>query len=68
MIRNRHHRPCYRYGMPLLKRAKPSYVIRNSNDAFARACAWTLLDRVTPPNDVEQLREEFEKVIGGDQR
>jgi len=40
-------------------------VIRHSDDPFARACAWTLLDRYTPDQEVEQLREEFELAISG---
>ena len=40
-------------------------VIRHSDDAFARAAAWTLLDRSTPDQDVEELEEEFDTVVRG---
>ena len=35
-------------------------VIRNSDDAYTRACAWTLLDRYTPDKDIEDLKDELE--------
>lgn len=38
-------------------------VISRSDDPFARASAWTLLDRYTPDKDVDQLQEELEIVI-----
>lgn len=37
-------------------------VIRGSDDAFARAAAWALLDRHTPDNDLATLRRELEQV------
>lgn len=38
-------------------------VIRHSDDPFARACAWVLLDRYTPDRDLEELREELDAVV-----
>lgn len=43
-------------------RTKILAVIRGSEDPFARACAWALLDRYTPDNDFETLSEELELV------
>ncbi|SEO92451.1 hypothetical protein SAMN04487948_1082 [Halogranum amylolyticum] len=43
-------------------RTKILAVIRGSDDPFARACAWALLDRHTPDNDYETLRDELELV------
>lgn len=37
-------------------------IIRQSDDVFARACAWMLLDRYTPDMDAEELRREFDEV------
>jgi hypothetical protein len=35
-------------------------VLRQSSDNFARACAWTLLDRGLP--ELTELRREFDRV------
>jgi len=37
-------------------------VIRHSDDAFTRACAWTLLDRYTPDQDLDELHDELDLV------
>jgi hypothetical protein len=37
-------------------------VIRNSDDAYTRACAWTLLDRYTPDKDIEDLKDELDTI------
>lgn len=39
-------------------------LIRRSDDPFARACAWTLLDRYTPDNELDDLHDELDAVIG----
>jgi len=39
-------------------------IIRHSEDAFARACAWTLLDRYTPDRELEELHDELDAVSG----
>lgn len=44
-------------------RAKILAVIRGSDDPFARACAWALLDRHTPANELDTLHEELEAVV-----
>lgn len=38
-------------------------VIRHSDDPFARACAWVLLDRYTPDRDLEDLRDELDQIV-----
>lgn len=30
-------------------------IIRHSDDPFARACAWTMLDRYTPDREIDEL-------------
>lgn len=37
-------------------------IIRHSDDPFARACAWVLLDRYTPDQDLEDLRDELDEI------
>jgi hypothetical protein len=37
-------------------------VIRNSDDTYTRACAWTLLDRYTPDKDIEDLKDELDTI------
>jgi hypothetical protein len=37
-------------------------VIRSSDDAYTRACAWTLLDRYTPDKDIEDLKDELDTI------
>lgn len=37
-------------------------IVRHCDDPFARACAWTLLDRYTPDKDLEQLHDELDAV------
>lgn len=44
-------------------REKVVVIIKNSDDAFTRACAWTLLDRYTPDREVEELEEELRAVL-----
>lgn len=44
-------------------REKVVAIIKNSDDAFTRACAWTLLDRYTPDREVEELEEELRAVL-----
>lgn len=43
-------------------REKIVAVIRNSDDAYTRACAWTLLDRHTPEKDLEELKDELDTI------
>lgn len=38
-------------------------IIRHSDDPFARACAWMLLDRYTPDRDLEDLRDELDDIV-----
>lgn len=40
-------------------------VIRNSNDTYARACAWAILDAGSDGPELEQLRRELEEVHDG---
>ncbi|AUV81207.1 hypothetical protein C2R22_05650 [Salinigranum rubrum] len=35
-------------------------VLRHSNDTYARACAWALLDAGSDPPDIEQLERELQ--------
>ncbi|MFA9503250.1 hypothetical protein ACERIM_10760 [Natrinema sp. H-ect1] len=44
-------------------REKVLAVIRQSDDPFARACAWTLLDRYTPDKELDRLHDELDTVI-----
>jgi len=37
-------------------------IIRHSDDPFARACAWTMLDRYTPDREIDELHEELDNV------
>ncbi len=37
-------------------------VIRRTEDPFMRACAWALLDRFTPNQSLEEIREELDVV------
>ena len=38
-------------------------VVRGSDDPFARACAWALLDRYTPDNELDELHDELDAVV-----
>jgi len=40
-------------------------VLRHSNDEFARACAWTLLDEGSSEPELEQLQDELEAIREG---
>ena len=44
-------------------RARIVEIIRHSDDPFARACAWMLLDRYTPDIDIKELRDELDDVV-----
>lgn len=44
-------------------REKILAVIKNSDDAYTRACAWTLLDRHTPEKDLEELKDELDILV-----
>jgi hypothetical protein len=37
-------------------------IIRHSDDPFARACAWTMLDRYTPDREIDELHDELDSV------
>lgn len=37
-------------------------VIRHSSDSFARACAWTLIDRYSDDPDLDELHDELDAV------
>lgn len=37
-------------------------IIRHSDDPFARACAWSMLDRYTPDREIDELHEELDNV------
>lgn len=37
-------------------------LIRRSDDPFTRAAAWTLLDRYTPDNELDDIETELETV------
>lgn len=37
-------------------------IIRRSDDPFSRACAWVILDRYTPDNDLDELHDELDEV------
>lgn len=37
-------------------------IIRHSDDPFARACAWTMLDRYTPDQEIDELHDELDSV------
>ncbi len=37
-------------------------IIRHSDDPFARACAWAMLDRYTPDREIDELHEELDNV------
>jgi len=43
-------------------REKILTIIRRSDDPFARASAWTLLDRHTPDKSVAELQDELQTV------
>jgi len=43
-------------------REKVLTIIRRSDDPFARACAWVLLDRYTPDKGLDELEEELQTV------
>jgi len=43
-------------------REKILTIIRRSDDPFARACAWVLLDRYTPDKDLAELEKELQIV------
>jgi predicted Zn-ribbon and HTH transcriptional regulator len=43
-------------------REKILTIIRRSDDPFARASAWVLLDRHTPDKSVDELQEELRTV------
>lgn len=43
-------------------------LVRRSDDPFTRACAWTLLDRHTPDNSYQELKEELRIVCREDSR
>lgn len=43
-------------------REKILTIIRRSDDPFARACAWTLLDRYTPDKSLDDLEDELQIV------
>ena len=49
-------------------REKILAVIRNSDDAYTRACAWTLLDRYTPHKDLEELKAELDTIADLDEK
>jgi predicted Zn-ribbon and HTH transcriptional regulator len=50
-------------------REKILAVIKNSDDPYTRACAWTLLDRHTPEKDLEELKDELDALVNrGDPR
>lgn len=40
-------------------------VVRHSNDPYARACAWTILDAGTDQPELERLQEELERLQEG---
>lgn len=40
-------------------------VLRHSNDAFARACAWALIDAGSEPPEIDQLQRELESLQEG---
>lgn len=40
-------------------------VLRHSNDAFARACAWALIDAGSEPPEIDQLQRELEVLQEG---
>lgn len=37
-------------------------VIKSSEDPYTRACAWALLDRYTPNEDIDQLHDELDEL------
>ncbi len=37
-------------------------VLRHSNDAYARACAWALLDAGSDDPDIEDLQRELDQI------
>jgi len=40
-------------------------VVRHSNDPYARACAWTILDAGSDQPELERLQEELEQLQEG---
>lgn len=40
-------------------------VLRHSNDTFARACAWALIDAGSEPPEIDQLQHELETLQEG---
>lgn len=40
-------------------------IIRHSSDQFARACAWTLLDRYSENPSLEELQMEQDRIERG---
>ena len=40
-------------------------VLRHSNDSYARACAWALIDAGSDAPDIEQLRTELNALQEG---
>lgn len=43
-------------------REKIVTIIRQSDDAFTRACAWALLDRYTPDRELDELHAELDTI------